>query len=572
MRTSQTLRAKAPEMDPLRIGCGWTLEDLGKEQIYVTSTFGDSHPGSAHLLEIGNEVITGITEKQGKAARYFCTDICDGQAQGHDGMNYSLVSRDHIADMVEIQVRATPFDAGVFISSCDKAIPGHLMAMARLEMPAVFVPGGVMPAGPNLLTLEQVGTYKARLERGEISQEEFAAVSRTACPACGACCFMGTASTMQVIAEALGLTLPGAALIPSGLLSIRRLARRSGKLAVELAEKNLRPAQIVTEKSFENAIMVHAAIAGSTNALIHIPAIAHEYGIELDPDLFDHIHRRVPWLLNVRPSGEYPADRFWRAGGVPAIMREISSLLHLDALTVTGKTLAENIEMLEEVGYFRNREGDLKVLGHTREEIIRPFDNPLQREGAVAILKGNIAPDGAVTKHSAISPEMFQTTLTARVFDCEEDAMEAVYRKDVKPGDAVFIRYEGPQGAGMPEMFYTTEAIASDEELVASTALITDGRFSGATRGPAIGHVSPEAMDGGPIGLVEDGDLIEVDIPNRSLNLIGIDGKPCSPEEVDSVLAKRRNVWKQPSPRYTAGVLGRYTRHAVSAIKGGYMA
>lgn len=571
MRISQMLRQKAPEMDPLRIGAGWSVDDLGKPQVIVESVFGDSHPGSAHLNGIVDEVILGITEAGGKAAKYYCTDICDGQAQGHDGMNYSLVSREYLADMMEIHVGSTPFDAGVFISSCDKSIPGHLMAIARLDMPAVLVPGGVMSAGPNMLTLEQIGAHKARLERGEITPEEFDSYKRTACPSCGACCFMGTASTMQVMAEALGLAIPGSALIPTSLGSIKRAARRSGKLSKTLISKDLRPSKILTMQSFENAIMVHAAIAGSSNSLLHLPAIAHELGIELRAEMFDAIHRRIPFLLNVRPSGFYPADHYWRAGGTPAIMREIRSYLHLEAMTVTGKTVGENLEELDKAGFFRNREGDLKVFGLQRQEIIRPLSDPIREEGAIAILKGNLAPEGAVTKHSAIAPTMMQATLTARVFNCEEDAMSAVWKKKVKPGDAVIVRYEGPRGSGMPEMFYTTEAIASDPELIGSTALITDGRFSGATRGPAIGHVSPEAVNGGPIALVEDGDLIEIDIPARSINIVGVNGQRLPAAEVEAILAQRQALWVKPAPRFTKGVLARFTRSAVSPIRGGFM-
>lgn len=571
MLKSEQLKNLAPEFEPLRIGTGWTPEDLKKPQVIVESSFGDSHPGSVHLDYIFNEVITGITEAGGKAAKYFCTDICDGIAQGHDGMNYSLLSREVIADTLEVHMMASPFDAGVFIATCDKAVPGHLMAMARVNIPSVFVPGGVMSAGPNNLTLEQIGMYKAKFERGEITLEEFNSYKRTACPSCGACQFMGTASTMQVMSEALGLAIPGSALIPTALGSLRRLARRAGCLTKVLLEKDITPSKILTRKAFENAIMVHAAIAGSSNALLHLPAIAREVGLCLEPELFDEINRKIPWLVNIRPSGYYPADHFWRAGGTLAVMDEIRDHLHLDALTVTGKTIGENIEELREAGFFKNRAGDLKVYGLHREDIIRPYKNPLRAQGSVAILQGNLAPDGAVVKHSAIAPQMLQAKLIARVFDCEEDAMKAVWAKKVNPGDAVFVRYEGPKGSGMPEMFYTTEAIASDPELIASTALITDGRFSGATRGPAIGHVSPEAMEGGPIALVCDGDVIGLDIPARRLDIIGFAGVERTAQEVEAELARRRAEWKQPPLRFTRGVLGRFVRGAVSAMKGGYL-
>ncbi len=571
MLRSEKFRNAAPEFEPLRIGTGWTIEDLDKPQVIVESSFGDSHPGSVHLDYIFNEVITGITEAGCKAAKYFCTDICDGIAQGHDGMNYSLLSREAIADMMEVHMMASPFDAGVFIAACDKAIPGQLMAMARIDMPSVFVPGGVMSAGPNLLTLEQIGSYKAKFERGEISKEEFDSYKRTACPSCGACQFMGTASTMQVMSEALGLAIPGAALIPTALGSLRRMSRRAGKLIRMLIEEDLRPSKILTRKAFENAIMIHAAIAGSSNGLLHLPALAHEVGIELEPELFDEINRKIPWLVNVRPSGHYPADYFWRAGGTLAVMRELSDYLHMDALTVTGKTIAENIDDLDSANFFKNRQGDLKVYGLVQEDVIRHINNPIRSEGSLAILKGNLAPEGAVVKHSAVAPEMHEVKLKARVFDSEEEAMDAVWKKVVQPGEAVFVRYEGPKGSGMPEMFYTTEAIASAPELISSTALITDGRFSGATRGPAIGHVSPEAMEGGPIALVEDGDIIEVNIPARSLNIIGVAGEEKTAEEIETILAERKANWKQPELKFKKGVLGRFVRGAVSAMKGGYL-
>jgi dihydroxy-acid dehydratase len=571
MLNSQKLRDIAPEMDPLKMGMGWTSEDLDKPQILIESTFGQSHPGSAHLDEIVEEVANGILENGGKPAQYYCTDICDGQAQGHDGINYSVLSRELICDIIETQALATPFDGGVFIATCDKAVPGHLKAIARLDMPSVFVPGGVMASGPNNLTLEMIGGYKAQYERNEITKEEFDAFKRTACPTCGACSFMGTASTMQIMSEALGLTLPGAALIPYGRQSLARSSRRSGLQILEVMEKDLRPSKIVTIESFENAIMVHAAIAGSTNALLHLPAIAHEFGIDLDPELFDKIHRQVPYILNVRPSGKYPADLFWRAGGTPGIMKEIYKYLHLDALTVTGKTIGENLEDLEKEGFFMNRYGELKVYGINKTEIMRSITDPIQKEGAIAVLKGNIAPEGAVTKHSAIAKEMLKVTLKARVFNCEEDAQKAVISKVVKPGEAVIIRYEGPKGSGMPELFYTTEAIASDKDLISTTALITDGRFSGATRGPAIGHVSPEAVDGGPIAFIEDGDLIDVDIPNRTLNVVGIKGERKTPKEIDEIFTIRKKGWKKPESRFKKGALGRYVRLAVSAMKGAYM-
>lgn len=568
---SQQLRKLAPELDSLRLGSGWKIDELSKPQIIVESSYGHSHPGSAHLDKLVDEAGIGIKEKGGRAANYFVTDICDGEAQGHDGMNYSLVSRDIMAAMMEIHVKATPFDAGVFIASCDKSVPAHLMAIARLDMPAIFMPGGIMKAGPNLLTLEQIGTYSAQYERKEITEEQFMVYKRDACPDCGACSFMGTASTMQVMAEALGIALPGSALIPAHLPELKETARKAGEHALGLAKEELKPSDIMTIQAFENAIMVHAAIAGSSNSLLHLPAIAHELGIQLSPDLFDKIHRKIPYLLNIRPSGFWPGEYFWYAGGVPAIMEEIKEFLHLDVMTVTGKTLEENLKDLQLNGFYENCHKYLPTLGVKVGDIIKPLHTPIKAQGAIAILKGNLAPEGAVVKHSAISPHLMQVTLKARVFDCEENAIEAVLQKKIHPGEAVFIRYEGPKGSGMPEMFYTTEAIASDPELVETIALITDGRFSGATRGPAIGHVSPEASEGGPIALVENDDLIRIDIPARTLDIIGTDSIERSVEEIEKILSERRAHWIKPESQYKKGILDIYTHNSVSPMKGAYM-
>lgn len=571
MLKSQKLREVAPEVDPLRIGMGWTTEDLKKPQIMVESTYGDSHPGSAHLDLLINEAEKAIREHNGKAAKYFTTDMCDGQAQGHDGMNYSLVSREYIADMIEIQAMATPFDAGVFIASCDKGLPGNLKALARLNMPSIVITGGIMAAGPNMLTLEQLGTYSARFERGEITEKELCFAKENACPSCGACSFMGTASTMQVTAEALGLTLPGSALLPATSPDLLTKAYETGVRAIELAKEGLLPSQILTEKAFENAIMVHAAIAGSSNSLLHIPAIAHEVGIELNADKFDEIHRRIPYILNIRPSGFYPGEYFYYAGGVPGIMEEIKEFLHLDVMTVTGKTLGENLEELKRNGYYERCYAELEKRNLKKEDIIKTVANPIQKQGALAILKGNLAPEGAVIKHSAVPKEMREAVLIARPFNSEEEAIKAVLTGEINPGDAVIIRYEGPKGSGMPEMFYTTEAIASDPRIAASTALITDGRFSGASRGPAIGHVSPEATEGGPIALVEEGDLIKISVSERKLSIIGVNNRELPEEEIEKILAERKKNWKKPEPRFNKGPLAVYTRFAVSPMKGGYI-
>lgn len=568
---SQDLRKIAPELDPLRIGTGWKVEDLDKMQVFIGSVYGDSHPGSAHLNELVGLVEAGLQEAGMKGAKYYTTDMCDGESQGHDGINYSLCSREMITDMIEIQYGATPFDGCVFLSSCDKSVPAHLKAIARLNAPAILIPGGVMNAGPDLLTLEQIGTYSAQYQRGEISLEQFMYYKHNACPSCGACSFIGTATTMQIMAEALGVALPGSSLLPATGKELREVAANVGPYIRNLIEKNILPSDILTKEAFENAIMVHAAIAGSTNSLLHLPAIAHEAGIELTGDDFDRIHRTVPYILNLRPSGFYPAQYYYYAGGTPAIMEAILDHLHLDVMTCTGKTLRENLDDLKNNGYYERCQAYLEKIGVPKEKLIYPVDHPINREGAIAVLKGNLAPEGAVIKHSAVPKNMQEALLSARVFDCEEDAIDAILKHHIHPGEAVFIRYEGPKGSGMPEMFYTTEAISSDPELSASIALLTDGRFSGASRGPAIGHISPEAADGGPIAMVEDGDLIEISVSRRALNIVGIHGEKMEMEEVEKILEERRKAWKPRPSRFTKGALSLYTKHAVSPMKGGYM-
>ena len=575
---SQEMRRLAPELDPLRIGTGWKPEDLSKPQVMIESTFGDSHPGSGHLNILVEEVRKGITEAGGFGARYYCTDICDGESQGTDGINFSLVSREMIANMIEIHANATPFDAGVYLASCDKGMPASLMGLFRVNIPAVVVPGGTMNAGPDMLTLEQLGMYSARYQRGEIDEEKLNWAKNNACPSCGACSFIGTASTMQIMAEALGLALPGSALMPATSPDLLAYAREAGRQAVKLASmEHGKPCEMVTMKSFENAILVHAAISGSTNCLLHIPAIAHELGLEITGDTFDRLHRGARYLLDVRPAGRWPAECFYYAGGVPAIMEEIKDHLHLDVMTVTGKTLGENLQELKENGFYERCGKWLQDFGKrygctvTKEDIIRPYEKAIGVDGSIAVLRGNLAPEGAVIKHTACPKEMFRAVLRARPFDSEEECLDAVLKHKVQKGDAVFIRYEGPKGSGMPEMFYTSEAISSDKELGRSIALITDGRFSGASTGPVIGHCSPEAADGGPIAFVEEGDLIEIDVMERKLNIIGIRGEKKTPEEIEAVLAERRKNWKPRPLLYKSGVLRLFSEHAASPMKGAYL-
>ena len=574
---SQKMRKLAPELDPLRIGTGWKPEELELPQIFIESTFGDSHPGSGHLDQLVEAARRGIRDEGGHGARYFCTDMCDGESQGTDGINYSLVSREMIANMIEIQANATPFDGGVFIASCDKGMPGNLIGLARVNLPSVVVCGGTMKAGPELLTLNELGVYSARYERGEIDKERLEWAKINACPGCGACSFIGTASTMQIMAEALGLTLPGSALLPADSPDLLEYAYKSGRQAVRLAKEGKNVQDMITMDSFENAILVHAAISGSTNTLLHLPAIAHEFGLEIDGDTFDRLHRNARFLLDLRPTGKWPAEVFYYAGGVPAIMEEIRPFLHLDAQTVTGKTLGENLDELKAGGFYEKCQKWLDLfneryhLSLKKEDIIRPYDKAMGTDGSIAVLKGNLAPEGAVIKHTACPKEMFRAVLRARPFDSEEECLDAVLHHKVEKGDAVFIRYEGPKGSGMPEMFYTSEAISSDPELGRSIALITDGRFSGASTGPVIGHCSPEAASGGPIALVEEGDLIEIDIAERKLNIIGIHGERKSEEEVAAVLAERKAKW-QPKPlRCRSGALRMFSEHAVSPMKGAYL-
>lgn len=575
--TSQKMRKIAPELDPLRIGTGWKPEDLDKVQIMIESTAGDSHPGSGHLFKLVEAVRKGVSEAGGYGARYFCTDICDGESQGHDGINFSLASREMIANMIEIHENATPFDGGVYIASCDKGMPGNLIGMARVNIPSIMVTGGTMSAGPNLLTLEQLGMYAADYERGEIDEAKLNWAKQNACPSCGACSFIGTASTMQIMAESLGLTLPGSALLPATSPDLIDYAYNAGKRIVELAKEGLKPTDIVTMESLENAIMVHAAISGSTNCLLHLPAIAHEYGLTITGDTFDRLHRGAHYLLDLRPAGKWPAEFFYYAGGVPAIMEEIKSVLHLDVMTVTGKTLGENLAELKANGFYErcqkwldeaNKKYSINI---TKEDIIRPYDKAIGTEGSIAVLKGNLAPEGAVIKHTACPKEMYKAVLNARPFDSEEECLDAVLHHKVQKGDAVFIRYEGPKGSGMPEMFYTSEAISSDKELGRAIALITDGRFSGASTGPVIGHCSPEAAAGGPIALVEEGDVIELDVFARKLNIIGVKGERKSPEEIEKILAERKKNWKPRPKKYKRGVLRLFSELAASPMKGAYL-
>lgn len=394
-------------------------------------------------------------------------------------------------------------------------------------------------------------------------------MQRNACPTVGCCSFMGTANTMQAMSEALGLAMPTSASMPAFMNDIKQNAEACGRRIVQMLDEGMKTRDILTRDSFENAIMVHAAIGGSTNALLHLPTIAREVGIKLHPVLWDELNRKIPFLLNVRPSGTYPAIFFWYAGGVQGIIREIKDHLHLDAMTVTGRTLGENLEELEKRHYFDKVKRYLVNYRLSAEDIIAPADNPIG-EGALAILQGNLAPSHAVVKYSAVPREMFKHMGPAVVFKNDKDTFDAIVGGKIKKGSVIVIRYVGPKGCGMPEMFYPTEALASSPELHDTTALVTDGRFSGASRGPCVGYVSPEAMEGGPIAIVEKDDLIEIDIPGRGLNLVGVKGKREDNEIMEAIIRERLAKWKKPPEKYW-GVLGLYTRLATSAMDGGYM-
>ncbi len=567
---SQKSRKDNPEFDPLLLGTGWAPEDLSKAQILLESTSGDSHPGSKHLKHLVDEAKVGVYKSGGKPAIYTVTDICDGLASGHDGMNYSLASRDIISGMVEIHARSLPFDAMITFSSCDKAIPAHLMAIARLDIPAIHFCGGSMMPGPGFTTAVKCYETNELIRRGEMGEEEDFFYKINACSSCGACQYMGTASTMQVMAEALGLSLPGNALMPAWSSLITHFSDRAGQTIMTLLEKDIRPSSILSPKSFENAITIHAAVSGSTNALLHLPAIADQSGISVTPDDFGRIHKKIPVLVGLQMTGHWPTQLLWYAGGVPGIIRVLKDHLHLDVLTVTGNTLGHNLTELEKEGFFEQTALYLENYKIKPEQVIQPLEHPYKPEGGLTILYGNLAPQGAVVKHAAVASEMHCHLGSAKPFDSEEDAIAAIQAKQILPGDVLIIRYEGPRGSGMPEMFRTTEILYNHPHLRDKVTLVTDGRFSGATRGPAIGHVTPEAATGGPIALVEEGDLISIDIPRHTLEIIGFEGKQTNKEEVDRKLRERTAAWKGFDMKRN-GLLGLFTKMAKETQKGASM-
>jgi len=581
LRSNEMRRVSAQHPALLQTG-GVSRADLNRPLILVHSNAGHSHGGSFHLDSLVEQAMIGVREAGGTPFKYTTTDVCDGIAQGHDGMNYVLLSREYIAGLIEIYVQSHRFDGAVLISSCDKALPAALIAAARLkdEIPVVLVPGGSSEIGSSYLMSGSIGLASVKVDSGSLPPEELGFVQRQAIPCVGACQFMGTASTMQVMAEALGLAPPTSALTPANECRILESARQGGNLVMKLLKEGLKAGDILSDASFRNAVVVHQATGGSTNALLHLPAIAHAAGIEFDASLFDTIGQKVPYLTNIHTAGQYSSRQFWHAGGVQrivALLRD-SGLLDLGALTVTAETVGKNVEKVVRSDFFRAGEGCLgnyaTIDGSgslNREEVIRAPNDPRNRSGSVAILKGNLAPMGSVFKYSACDPAMYEHTGRAVVFNCEEDCYRAITQQEIDQGSVVVVGYEGPRGSGMPELYYVTAAVAGLEKYRNSIALITDGRFSGATAGPVIGHVSPEAFSGGPIALVENEDLIEISLRRRSINIVGVQDRMKEPEEMRNTLERRRTAWQQPAPKYATGALGLYCRLAASAMEGAYM-
>ena len=564
---SQIARQQNPEADPLLLGSGLTWGDLARPHILIESAGGDSHPGSKHLSGLAAEIHTGVIKGGGQPAMYTITDICDGVACGHEGINYSLASRDFMAGLMEIHARSRPYDAAVALSSCDKAVPAQLMAMALLDIPAVMVCGGSMMPGPAFCTAVKGYETRDKVACGDMSGQEADFYTLTGAWSNGACQYMGTAATMQLMAEALGLALPGNALVPAWSNLAGHYAQKAGRQVMRLLESGLSVRKILSKESFYNAIVIHAAVSGSTNALLHLPAVARMAGLEISPADFDRLHRDIPVLCSLQLSGRWPNQFLWLAGGVPALMRRLKDHIHMDCLTVTGRTVGENLQDLEKAEYFKRPAFYLEPYGLSPDDIIQPLDKPVSPNGGLAILSGSLAPGGAAIKFSAADPSMHAHTGPARVFESEATAVAAIEQDLIKPGDVMVIRYEGPQSTGMPEMFKATEVLANKPALKATVAMITDGRFSGATRGPVVGHVCPEAAAGGPIALVEEGDLIRIDVPGRLLALVGAGGRELSEDEAARLLVERKSGWRRPEINLT-GALGMFKRLAADTVEG----
>ena len=526
---------------------GYTKEELDRPLVGIVSSYNEIVPGHMNLDKIVDAVKMGVAMAGGTPIVFPAIAVCDGIAMGHTGMKYSLVTRDLIADSTECMAMAHQFDALVMVPNCDKNVPGLLMAAARLNIPTVFVSGGPMLAGHihgkkrSLSSMfEAVGSYAA----GTMTEEEVREYEEKVCPTCGSCSGMYTANSMNCLTEAIGMGLPGNGTIPAVYSERIKLAKHAGMAVMELLKKDIRPRDIMTKAAFMNALTMDMALGCSTNSMLHLPAIAHEAGVDIDLDIANALSEKTPNLCHLAPAGPTYMEDLNEAGGVSAVMTELNKigLLDTSCITVTGKTIAENIQGVV----------------NKNPEVIRPVENPYSKTGGIAVLKGNLAPDSAVVKRSAVVPEMMVHEGPARVFDCEEDAIAAIKGGKIVEGDVVVIRYEGPKGGpGMREMLNPTSAIAG-MGLGSSVALITDGRFSGASRGASIGHVSPEAAVGGPIALVEEGDIISIDINNNSLNVL------VSDEE----LAERRKKWQPREPKVTTGYLARYAALVTSGNRG----
>ena len=532
----------------LMYALGLTDAEIDRPLIGVVSSHNEIVPGHMHLDKIAEAVKAGIRLAGGTPIMFPAIAVCDGIAMGHIGMKYSLITRDLIADSTEAMAIAHQFDGLVMIPNCDKNVPGLLMAAARLNIPTIFCSGGPMLAGHlrdgrrTCLShmFEAVGAYHA----GTLDEAGVDEYTKNACPSCGSCSGMYTANSMNCLCEAIGMALPGNGTIPAPYSARIRLAKEAGMQIMELVKKDIKPGDIMTAEAFDNAETVDMALGCSTNTMLHLPAIAHEAGLSISLDKSNEISSRTPNLCHLAPAGDTFMEDLDLAGGVYAVMKELTKkdLLDLDVMTVTGKTMGEN----------------LKSVQNLNPEVIRPVENPFSQSGGIAVLKGNLAPDGSVVKQSAVAEEMMVHEGPARVFDSEEDAIDAIYNKKIHPGDVVIIRYEGPKGGpGMREMLNPTSAIIG-MGLGSSVALITDGRFSGATRGAAIGHVSPEAASGGNIALVQEGDIISIDIPNCRLEM----------KVSDEELAERRKGWTAPEPRIKTGYAARYAKLVTSADKG----
>jgi dihydroxy-acid dehydratase len=551
MRSDRAKRGleRAPHRS-LFYATGVTPEELERPLIGVVNSHNDIVPGHVHLDRIEEAVKAGVRMAGGTPLAFNTIGVCDGIAMGHPGMRFSLPSRELIADSVEVMAMAHPFDGLVFVPNCDKIVPGMLMAAARLNVPAIFVSGGPMMAGRHRgedVDVKTMFEAVGQVRGGQMSEEELRALELAACPGCGSCAGLFTANTMNCLTEALGMGLPGNGTVPAVTGARQRLAKQAGAQVMRLIAADIRPRDVMTEAAFKNAIAVDMAIGGSTNTVLHLPAVADAADVSLPLETFDVVSSRTPYLVKLSPSGPHHMQDLDEAGGIPAVMAELHhhGLLSGDLLTVTGRTVAENLEIASRAS-------------GTLANVIRPADDPHSASGGIAVLWGNLAPDGAVVKAGAVSPGMKTHRGPARVFDGEEVAMEAILEGEIEPGDVVVIRYEGPRGGpGMREMLMPTSALAG-MGLDDKVALLTDGRFSGATRGASVCHVSPEAAAGGPIALVEDGDEVELDIPRKQLTL------RVSEEE----LARRRERWIAPEPRVTTGYLARYAAIVSSASEG----